>query len=505
MPVMNLRQDPVASLSALSSVLDLANGLEGEKSLLTGLFALELALDGGLSRADARAAFYVGLLRHLGCTAYAAEESRLGDDVNLRRNLLRGDAGRLGHVVRSVLDANPSLPRRAAGLARLLTSSRRLRSEWFAEACGAARLLASGLGLGAPVLQGLDEAYERWDGAGGPRLLGGTDLHEVGRVAQAAHVAIVFFVGSGTAVAQEALALQSGTTLDPAWAKRALSATTSLRSLSDARIEAAEGCLLEAPPTFDATALATTFGDFADLQSPFTRGHSRRVAEACATAAPRLGLDTAEQATLQLAAYLHDLGHVTLPTGLWLRPDWSSSERETSRAHAQATEQLLTATPMLRDAARLAGAHHERLDGGGYPRGLATAALSRAARLLAVADVWVALQEERPHRPARTVTVARQVLADEVKAGRLDADCVAVVAGTKDVRRPAEPGPTSALTPREVDVLRLLAGGATNKEIAGKLGVSDRTVQHHTIHIYEKLGVSTRAGASLVAARAGLV
>ncbi|WP_342382162.1 LuxR C-terminal-related transcriptional regulator [Myxococcus stipitatus] len=502
---MNLRQEPVASLSSLSTVLDLANGLDGEKSLLTGLFALELALDGGLAPADARAAFYVGLLRHLGCTAYAAEESRLGNDVHLRRNLLRGDAGRSAHVVRSVLGASSTLPRRVAGLARLLTSSRRLRSEWFAEACGAARLLASGLGLDARVLLGLDEAFERWDGAGGPRHLGGSDLLEVGRVAQAAHVAVVFFVGSGVAVAQEALALQSGTTLDPSWAKRALRATASLQTLSDARIEAAEACLLEAPPTLDANTLATTFGDFADLQSPFTRGHSRRVADVCATAAPRLGLDAAEHATLQLAAHLHDLGHVTLPTDLWLRPDWSSSDRELSRAHAHATERLLAATPMLRDAARLAGAHHERLDGGGYPRGLAPAALSRAARLLAVADAWCALQEARPHRPARSGAQARRVLEAEVKEGRLDADCVAVVVGARDVRRVTAPGPTSALTPREVDVLRLLAGGATNKEIARALGVSDRTVQHHTIHIYEKLGVSTRAGASLVAARAGIV
>ncbi|MBJ6763734.1 HD domain-containing protein [Myxococcaceae bacterium JPH2] len=502
---MTLRLEPMASLTALSAVLDLANGLEGEKSLLTGLFALELALEGGLPAADARSAFYVGLLRHLGCTAYAAEESRLGDDVLLRRNLLRGDAGSAAHLLRSVVEANRTLAGRAAGLSRLLTGASRLRAEWFAEACGAARLLASGLGLEARVLQGLDEVHERWDGAGGPRHLGGADLLEIGRVAQAAHVAVVFLVGSGPVVAQEALSLQSGTALDPTWAARARAAVPALQSLSSARIEAAEACLLQVPPRADALALAMTFGDFADLQSPFTAGHSRRVAEVCGLAAPGLGLDAEARTTLQLAAHLHDLGHVTLPTGLWLRSAWSDEERRLSRAHVEATERLLAATPMLRSVARLAGEHHERLDGSGYPRGLASNSLSRASRLLAVADVWVALQEARPHRGARDAAAASEVLKAEVKAGRLDADCVAAVTGAKVSRRAPEPGPTSSLTPREVEVLRLLAGGATNKEIARHLGVSDRTVQHHTLHIYEKLGVNTRAGASLVASRAGLV
>lgn len=486
----------LASLSALSGVLDLANGLQGEKSLLTGLFALELAQAAGLDDATARAAFFTGLLRHLGCTGFAARESKLGNDQQLRRELLHGTQTPLD-VARTITRAGGAL-----GLARLITAGPSLKNEWFAEACGAARVLAQGLGLDETVLTGLDEVFERWDAKGGPHAKGGTSLSAAGRVANVAHVAVLFLLSGGLTAAEEALAAQSGSVIDPSLVKTARSLLPTLGNINANRIARAEAVLHRQPLPLDVQTLAAVFGDFADLQIPHTRGHSRRVATVADEAAQRLGLDAASREHLRTAAHLHDLGHATLPASFWLEPRWSSSDTLTSHAHAGATERLLAAAPLLVSAAPIAGAHHERLDGSGYARSLNAAALNRASRLLAVADVWVAMQEPRPHRAALSESQAKTALQAEAKAGRLDADCVAMVTGTESRRGT---GDSAALTPREREVLQALARGLTNKEIANALGLSARTVQHHTIHIYEKLGVSTRAGASLIAARSGLV
>jgi DNA-binding NarL/FixJ family response regulator len=140
--------------------------------------------------------------------------------------------------------------------------------------------------------------------------------------------------------------------------------------------------------------------------------------------------------------------------------------------------------------------HHERLDGSGYHRGAAAADLPVAARVLQAADVCQALGEERPHRPALTPGAAADELRREVREGRLDGAAVeAVLAGSG--RRTRRRGWPAGLTVREVEVLRLLAAGNTNKDIARRLHLSPRTVGHHVQHIYRKLGVSTRAGATL--------
>jgi DNA-binding NarL/FixJ family response regulator len=157
---------------------------------------------------------------------------------------------------------------------------------------------------------------------------------------------------------------------------------------------------------------------------------------------------------------------------------------------------MLARVPSLEPAVRLAALHHERLDGSGYHRAAAAGDLSTAARLLQAADVRQALGESRPHRPARTVGEAADELRREVRAGRLDGAAVEAVlaGGSRPPRRRQWP---AGLTTREVEVLRLLARGDTNKDIARALYVSPRTVGHHVQHIYRKVGVSTRAGATL--------
>ena len=155
---------------------------------------------------------------------------------------------------------------------------------------------------------------------------------------------------------------------------------------------------------------------------------------------------------------------------------------------------------MLKPLSKVAGATQERLDGSGYHRGLPASMLSECARVLAAADVYRALLEEKPHRLALSPQAAAGELRAEVAGGRIDGEAgQAVLEAAGHVRGKASRPRPAGLSDREVEVLRLAARGRTNKEMARLLFLSEHTVGEHVKHIYNKIGVSTRAGAALFA------
>jgi HD-GYP domain-containing protein (c-di-GMP phosphodiesterase class II) len=224
------------------------------------------------------------------------------------------------------------------------------------------------------------------------------------------------------------------------------------------------------------------------------------VAELAVAAAQAAGLAASEVTRLRRAALLHDLGRVGVPNGIWDRAgtlgiaDW-----EKVRMHPFLTESTLACCPALADLGRLAGAHHERLDGSGYHRG--TKDLGVAEKLLAVADVVAAMGADRPHRPVATPAQVSDAIRAEVNAGRLDRTAAdAVLAASGQAGRHARRGSWPAgLSDREVEVLRLIARGKTNKEVAADLTVSVKTVGRHVENLYTKIGVSSRAAAAVFA------
>lgn len=247
--------------------------------------------------------------------------------------------------------------------------------------------------------------------------------------------------------------------------------------------------------------------DFTDLKSPYTLGHSHGVARLAASAASRCNLPQADIELIQRAALVHDIGRIGISAGIWTRPGpLTAREWEQVRLHPYYTERVLARPGILNRLGTLAGYHHERLDGSGYHRGVTAPNLSPAARILAAADVYQAMTEPRPHRPARSAEEAAAEIRREVSSGRLDGevvDAVLAAAGHRVSRRPSELA--AGLSQREVEVLRLLARGKSMKEIAGRLFISPKTVDNHIQHIYAKTGVTTRAGATLFAIEQNLL
>jgi HD-GYP domain-containing protein (c-di-GMP phosphodiesterase class II)/DNA-binding CsgD family transcriptional regulator len=382
-----------------------------------------------------------------------------------------------------------------------------LANHWYA-----ADQLAEAVGLEDGVRTTVMQTFERWDGKGAPYGARGDEICLASRIVNLADVLEVYQRTEGTISALEMACERSGTQFDPALVDVVVGHDSDelFRGLDEATtwnaVIAVEPGLGRTLTDEELDETLAAFADFIDIKSPYTLGHSRGVADLAAGAGTGLGLASEEVRRLRRAALLHDLGRLGVSNAVWDKTGaLTPAQTERVRLHPYLTERMLASCAELASLAEIAVQHHERLDGSGYPRGLRGQSLTVAGRVLAAADAYHAKLEERPYRTAVPADQAAAWLRGEVRAGRLDgeaADAVLTTAGHAVRRRKDWP---AGLTTREVEVLRLLARGLSNRDIADRLTISRRTVDNHIDHVYTKLGVSNRARAGLLAVRYGLM
>jgi HD-GYP domain-containing protein (c-di-GMP phosphodiesterase class II) len=354
------------------------------------------------------------------------------------------------------------------------------------------------------------QKFERWDGRGVPGDAREEGLAPAIRLIHLAESVETFWQRGGVHAAATMARERRGGQFDPDLVDSFLADPGAVTDGLDSvqawdQVIALDPALGEVLSEVELERALEAFADFADLKAPERTGHSRAVAALVDDAAREAGFDVPERTVVRRAALVHDLGRIGIPSTIWNQTTpWSAAQRERKQTYPYLTGRMLSRLPGLGEVSRCAAMHHERLDGSGYPNGLRRESLGRAARLLAAADVFHSLREERVRRPALDMAQAAAALRDEVRAGRLDAESVAAVlqaAGTRRRRRAALPG---GLTEREAEVLVHLARGRSNREIAEALVVSQKTIGAHLEHIYTKLGVRTRTQAALYAMREGL-
>lgn len=486
--------------------------MPAESALRDAVLAVELARLAGWSEPDLSDVFYLALLYHIGCTGAVAAQSRLGagDDLSVRRWMSEADYADRPQLLRiAVTRLAPKWgPTAWAPAMAALAAAGRNLPEALANTAEAAARLSQRLGASPRVTSSLRHAYGRWDGQVFPLLPSGEGLSATARLVHLVHVAQTYHQMGGADAADEVVRRRSGTEFDPDLARLWLQNSHDL--LRNVPLDSVwDQALYTEPEPRRRVGLAhlddvcSALADFVDLASPFTSGHSARVARLAEGAALNAGLDTEEAATVRRAGQVHDLGMVSVPNRVWIkRGPLNPAEWERVRLHAYHSQRILSLAAPLRSPASVAGLHHERLDGSGYHRGLPASAVPLPARLLAVAEIYQSMTEHRAWRPALTPREATSQLRDEVAARRLDAravDAVLVAAG-----QPLPTGRSSrawpaGLTDREVEVLRAITRGLANKQIARELHVSQATVHTHVINLYGKIGVNTRAGATLFA------
>jgi HD-GYP domain-containing protein (c-di-GMP phosphodiesterase class II) len=499
-------------MAALSLATDLGLGQPLEHELGVCLSALELADRLGSTAEECSDVYYVALLAHVGCTAAAPYFASWvgGDEIHFQSGVqVLGPASEpsedLRYLVRRLADDRP-LPERARLVAKQLVGGQKQFGLAAANLCESGRLLARRLHMPDEVARALGQVTARWDGKGVPGDVTGEEISRPLRIVRVAHDFVAVAHGRDREAAIEALERRRGRGYDPRVVDAALAEPEGLLRAAD--VADAFGRVVDAEPQPVATissagleSVARAFGEFADLKLGFLRGHSTRVAELAATAAEALGCSRLEASEVRAAGFFHDVGRVAVPNGIWDKPGpLSGGEWERVRLHPYYTERVLERSPPLTPLALLAGSHHERLDGSGYHRGATAGQLGVGARLLAAADAYDAMTHDRPHRGALRPADARAELGEMVGAGALEkrtVDAVLEAAGAAPLR--VRQGYPAGLTEREVEVVRLLAQGRTNKEIAEALVITKKTAGHHVEHIYAKAGVSTRVGAALFA------
>lgn len=503
-------------LGGLSLACDLADGFAPEKVLRTTILAMEIGKRHGLSRVDLHDAYYVTIFRYLGCTGFAHEEAHVygaGDDIAVRRTMALADGAQpfftISRIARGIGRSGP-VAASVRAVARLLGDGVAVGRHARAQ-CETSIRLAKLAGLGERVQSALKHVCERWDGKGAPARIAEETIDIVTRVYHAADTLDLIATEQGPDAALEEARKRSGGALDPKIAKTV--ARDGKAILATLATSHPFEDFLDAEPTPHVVAddariddVALAFSQMADLKSVFTLGHSSAVAAVAERVAKAAGASDDEIRIVRRAGLLHDLGRVAVANNVWDKTGkLSVAEWERVRLHAYYTERVLWQAPALRPVAAIASAAHERLDGRGYHRALPASLATLGGRVLAVADVHVALRELRPHRPAMSVAEAKKTLLEEASAGRLDASLVRTLLDVETGEAPRRGAWPKGLSDREVEVLRLLARGKTNKEIAVALGLSPKTVQHHVAHVYDKVGVESRAAAAMFATEAGLL
>jgi putative nucleotidyltransferase with HDIG domain len=500
-------------LAGLSLASDLANDMPLQSGIRTCLLATRLARRAGGDPRAVGDVHFAALLRFVGCTAYSTEAAALfdGDDNRLHALFAPVDPFHLPDMLPLAAElGGGSLVGRARAVKFLVADARGTFTALSGATCEVAVRMATRLGMPAPVCEALGQIYERWDGRGKPGERAGDAISWVTRVLQVARMAELHLRLEGRAQMRRILARRAGGQLDPVLVGVLSDGIDEvLDGVNDASVwdEVMVQGRSFAAPAASLDTVAQVFGDMADLKSAWTLGHSAAVAILAEGAGKELGLDRSDQVLLRRAGLLHDIGRVGVATGIWDKPGrLDVFERDRVRQHAQVGARILIGSRTLATIGEVAAADHERLDGSGYPRHVPAPMLSRAARVLAVADVYQALIEDRPHRSAHTPDRARATLEEQVARGRLDPEAArAVLRFAGHGNRSPRGGWPAGLSEREVEVLREVARGRSNKEVAALLDISPRTVGNHVRHIYGKIGVSTRAGAALFAMENGLL
>ena len=430
-------------IGALSFALDLTEGQPPGHCLrcawIGGQIGGRLGLDPG-ALCDLH---YTLLLKDSGCSSNASRLWQLygGDERLVKRNFKTVDADSTRAVLRFILrhtGPGETLRRRIPRLLRIAHGGRALATELVQTRCERGANIVRRLGFAPAVAAGVYSLDEHWNGSGYPEGRAGSAIPLPARIALLAQVIDVFHAVGGPEAALAEARKRAGTWFDPQLVAAFEAAQddpdfwTGLREpgLAErvAALEPPDRAILLDEDQLDTVTEA--FAEVIDAKSGFTFGHSERVAEYADAIAARLQFSPARRRWLRRVALLHDIGKLGVSNAILDKPGrLDAQEWVAIRRHSALSEEILARVGIFRDIAPIAGAHHERLDGRGYPRGLAGAEIPLEARILTVADVFDALTAERPYRGPMPRAAALALMEQE-RGTAFDPACLGALAET---------------------------------------------------------------------------
>ena len=424
-------------LGALSHALDITEGQPEGHCIRCCYIGTAIGSEIGLAEEEMWELYYVLLLKDLGCSSNAARLCTLylSDDLALKRDFKTvGDS--LPQVLGFVLShtgLKAGLAERFRSILTILQNGGELAREVIETRCQRGADIARQLRFPEAVAEGIRDLDEHWNGRGRPSRLRGTQISLYARIALLAQVADVFTVSSGPAAAAAEIRRRSGSWFDPDLTRAYATVAGRPAYLEELRSPGLQRAILALEPARHIEIadddylddIAAAFAQVVDSKSPYTSGHSSRVALFADLIASELGLGADARRKLKRAALLHDIGKLGVSNMILDKAGKLDAEEwQAMKAHAAMGETILSRIAAFGELARVAGAHHERLDGNGYPRGLKGSAIALDTRIVTTADIFDALTAERPYRAAIPVEKALDIMRPDI--GRaIDGDCFA--------------------------------------------------------------------------------
>lgn len=414
-------------LSALSHALDMTEGQPQGHCVRCCWIGLQIAEELNLDEQQTWELYYTVLLKDLGCSSNAARicQLYLVDDLSFKRDFKQID-GSLPQALRFVLShtgLKAGLAERFRAIIKIFQNGGEISRELIETRCQRGADIARKMRFSEAVANAIANLDEHWDGSGKPNGISGKDIPLFSRIALLAQVVDVFHMSEGADAACKEIANRIGTWFDPEMAA-AFSRISARPSFWDAlqADDLAEHVFALVPDNHSFLVdegylddIAQGFAEVVDAKSSFTRGHSDRVALYADLIGEELALSAQHRRWLRRAALLHDIGKLGVSNSILDKPGKLDEEEWVQmREHAMATELILSRIAAFKKLAPIAAAHHERLDGNGYPKKLKGAEIALESRILAVADIFDALTAERPYRAALPISKSLTIMAEDV-------------------------------------------------------------------------------------------
>ena len=422
-------------MGAMSYALDLTEGQPAGHCIRCCWIGMHIGRDLGLTERQLWELYYTLLLKDLGCSSNAARicELYLTDDLAFKRDFKRVGDG-FPQVVRFVLQhtgLKAGLAERFNSVLNIFRDGSEIATELIQTRCQRGADIARRLRFPDDVANGIYSLDEHWNGHGKPAGLAGQAIPVYARIALLSQVIDVFHTAGGQQAALDEIRKRSGQWFDAEQVQafeRVAKSEPFWAMLASEHVGRAVLALepggYEVPLDEDyLDDIAAAFGQVVDSKSPHTHGHSERVALYTDLICEDLGLAPDRRRWLKRGAFLHDVGKLGVSNAVLdkagkLDPD----EWKAVQDHAMLTESILSRIDAFKELARIAGAHHERLDGLGYPRGIQAADITMETRIITTADIFDALTAERPYRAAIPVAQTLEMMT-KIVGTALDPVC----------------------------------------------------------------------------------
>lgn len=422
-------------IGALSHALDITEGQPEGHCIRCCWIGMHIGEKLGMPTEQLWELYYTLLLKDLGCSSNASRicELYLTDDLNFKRDFKWVD-GSLPQVLRFVLrHTGPSagLVDRLKTLGNILTNGEDIAQELIQTRCTRGADIARQLRFSEGVAKGIHSLDEHWDGQGRPEGLGGSRIPLYSRIALLSQVIDVVNNSEGQSATLAEIKKRSGSWFDPEMVDAFIAVAESSEFWSILNSNDVERLVFSLEPGDHKVPLdedyfddiAEAFGKVVDAKSPYTAGHSARVGLYTSFLAESMEIPELRRRWLKRGALLHDVGKLGVSNTILDKPGkLDAAEWTAVQSHAAYTEAILGRISNFDELARVSAAHHERLDGGGYPRGIKDVDIAIETRIITTADIFDAITAERPYRGAIPVDKTLEIMSESIGTA-IDVKC----------------------------------------------------------------------------------